>query len=80
VTPERWRECVNTLGYSNGDMARMLGRTPRRVNRWYSGKNAVPDDVADWVEAWVAEFRSWPTRNPPPQPRHAAPGERDEED
>jgi DNA-binding transcriptional regulator YdaS (Cro superfamily) len=69
MTPERFRACMHTIGFSNGQFAKLLGRADdRRVRRWASGERAVPAEVAEWIEGAARYF----TAHPPPQMRGAA--------
>jgi hypothetical protein len=69
MTPERFRECMHTLHYTNGQLRDLLGRADdRRIRRWASGERGVPVDVAEWLEGVVRYFRT----HPPPQMRGQA--------
>ena len=69
MTPERLRECLSLLGWSQNHLADVLGlKRPDLVQRWARGASGytVPEPVAEWIE-WLAttvqELRA--TRPPP---------------
>ena len=68
MTPDRFRECLALLRWSQRGFAEATGRDPRQVQRWASGEYAIPGDVADWLER-AAAFHA---ENPPPGRRAAA--------
>jgi transcriptional regulator with XRE-family HTH domain len=62
MTPERLRECLKTLDWTQRGLARLLGRPEGTVRQWLAGVVRVPADVAEWLEA-LARFHE---RHPPP--------------
>lgn len=65
MTPDRFKECLDILGYSTAQIADLCGRSDdRRVRRWGTGQRQIPYAVADWLEGLVAYFEA----HPPPQP------------
>jgi plasmid maintenance system antidote protein VapI len=61
MSPERFRVLLGQLGWSQGEVARLLKRNAREIHRWYSGKIEIEADVAAWLEMQAA--------NPPPKRR-----------
>lgn len=72
MTPERFHECKDILGYSNVDLVRLLHLDERLIRRWANGANAIPADVEAWLEGFVSHLEDAFTRylsdNPPPPP------------
>lgn len=62
MTPERFRECLATIGWTPHQLATILSMEERQTRRWASGAYAVPERVAEWLER-VAAFHA---ANPPP--------------
>jgi hypothetical protein len=65
MTPARYRECLELLGLSQNDIARLLRCSDRMTHRWASGKIAVPPGIAAWLERWVAIRQAHPDPAPP---------------
>lgn len=72
MTPERFHECKDILGYSNVDLVRLLHIDERLIRRWANGSNRIPDDVGEWLEGFVRHlndaFTGYLSDNPPPEP------------
>lgn len=49
MTPERLAQCLETLRWTNRDLARALGRSETIVRRWHSGA-VIPGAVQNWLE------------------------------
>jgi hypothetical protein len=62
MTPERFRACLDELGWSGRGLAALLRIDERQVRRWASGEYAVPPATAAWLER-LARFHE---ANPPP--------------
>jgi ribosome-binding protein aMBF1 (putative translation factor) len=67
MTPDRFRDIVTKLEgepmlLSYTSLARMLEYDARLVRRWAAGKEAVPNDVGEWLEKLAAFLEA----NPPP--------------
>lgn len=62
MTPERFRECLSLLAWSQRGLAAILDMDERQVRRWAAGA-AIPEPIAAWLEK-LARFHE---RNPPPQ-------------
>lgn len=61
MTPERFRECLDAIGWTGRELARRLEVDERQVRRWSSGSE-MPQRVADWIEALAEAHQA----NPPP--------------
>lgn len=64
MTPERFRQILDLLGWSQGEVARLLQRDSREMRRWASGQNAIDAEAAAWLEKQAAD---------PPPARRARP-------
>ena len=62
MTPDEYRQVVDAIGWSSEEVARRLGVTSKRAQRWRSGNTAVPEPVAAWLRRLAHEVE----RNPPP--------------
>lgn len=63
MTPDRLRECLALLGWSQHQLARMTGRQEGAVRMWARGRIAVEPAVAAWLERWAGFAAAHP---PPP--------------
>lgn len=68
MTPDRFRDVLAELHWSQRGLADILARDERQVRRWASGQYPVPDDVAAWLEK-LATFHA---ASPPPGKPDAA--------
>jgi hypothetical protein len=66
MTPERLQECMRILNLAPSDLAFVIDRDLRRIRRWRSGESAVPDNIAIWLEGWVAYTEEHPSPSPHP--------------
>lgn len=73
MTPDRLRQCIDALGWSQRGLAGELGRPEGTVRQWARGATQIPDDVAAWLDAAaafagprLAEISAWRAANPPP--------------
>lgn len=62
MTPTRLRECLDILGFNQSGLAEKLGCNSRTVRYWATGRNPVPDKIAEWLEACVEIKWSWERR------------------
>jgi len=62
VTPDRFRERLRALDWSQRSLAALLDVDERQVRRWASGDYGAPDRIAEWLER-LAHFHE---ENPPP--------------
>ena len=65
MTPDEYRQTVDTIGWSSEEVARRLGVTSKRAQRWRSGNVAVPEPIAVWLRRLAAAVDRHP---PPPHP------------
>lgn len=63
MTPDRFRECLALLHWSQRGLADVLRMDERQIRRWATGAYAVPEPIAAWLEK-LARFHE---RNPPPE-------------
>jgi transcriptional regulator with XRE-family HTH domain len=47
---DRFRECLAALDWSQHSIARLLGVNFATVQRWATGKQEIPPDIATWLE------------------------------
>lgn len=60
MTPDRLRECLALLRWSQRGFAEALSCDDRLVRRWASGDATIPPDVAAWLEALAAAHAAHP--------------------
>lgn len=69
MTPDRFRELLTALDWSQRGIARLLNRHEGTVRQWARGTVEIPEDVAIWVEVLGRHH----LQNPPP-PNNAREG------
>ncbi len=62
MTPDRLRECLAALDWTQRGLARLLGQDERQVRRWATGEYPVPSPVA----AWLDRLAAYHAKHPPP--------------
>lgn len=62
MTPDRLRECLAALGWTQRGLARLLERQEGTVRQWARAAVQIPDDVAGWLEIRAKHAE----RHPPP--------------
>lgn len=62
MTPTRLRECIDALGWSQRNLARLINRQEGTVRQWARGIVETPEEVAVWLETLTACHN----QNPPP--------------
>lgn len=50
MTPERFSECLDHIGWSMRGVAYMLDLHETRLRRWASGRYPVPEEIGSWLE------------------------------
>jgi hypothetical protein len=65
MTPTRYREALETLGLSQRGLAPILRCSDRLTLSWATGREAIPPEVAGWLESWVAIRLAHPDPPPP---------------
>lgn len=63
MTPARFYQCLDAIGWSVRGIADRLCVPPARSQRWAEGKYPVPPEVAKWLERLATTHE----RNPPPK-------------
>ncbi len=46
LSPEQLRAALQTLGLTQAEFGRLIGRTARSINRWVVGDRAIPPEAA----------------------------------
>jgi ribosome-binding protein aMBF1 (putative translation factor) len=69
VTPDRFRECLQLLDWSQRGVAALLDINERQVRRFATGQYRIPDPIAEWLET-LARFHE---AHPAPMPATPAP-------
>lgn len=62
MTPDRFRECLAVLRWSQRGLADALAMDERQVRRWAAGAD-IPAPIAAWLE----RAGTWHEKNPPPR-------------
>ena len=73
MTPTRFRECLVTIGLSQRGLAPLLQCSDRLTRSWATGREAIPPEVADWLESWVTIRLAHPDPAPPESWRRRRP-------
>jgi ribosome-binding protein aMBF1 (putative translation factor) len=60
MTPERFRECVEHIGWSMRSLADQLGMHETRTRRWADGSYPVPKEIERWLEKLAAVHERYP--------------------
>ena len=60
MTPERLRECLTLLRWSQRGLADALGVHQTTARRWTTGEGTVPANVAQWLEDLTAAHEAQP--------------------
>lgn len=55
MTPERFRDCLRALSWSQRGVAALLDVDERQVRRWATGHYSIPEPIAAWLET-LAKF------------------------
>jgi len=63
MTPDRFRKCLDVLGWSQRGVADTLGCADSLTRGWARGKGTIPADVAAWLEDRARHAEA----TPPPQ-------------
>jgi DNA-binding transcriptional regulator YdaS (Cro superfamily) len=50
MTPTRYRECLDAIGWTPWGLATRLGVHETRTRRWGTGRYEIPENVARWLE------------------------------
>ena len=63
MTPDRMRECLALLHWTQRGLAEMLGLDERQVRRWATGQYPIPEAAAAWLDRMAAVIAA----DPPPR-------------
>lgn len=61
MTPSKFKEIRECLGYNQKEFAVKLGYSDEHVNRWENDKKPIPDTIAEYVtllkimERWTSK-------------------------
>lgn len=69
MNPDRLRECLALLRWSQRGLAVALTMDERQVRRWATGVAVIPEQVAAWLERRAAAMAA----DPPPVRQAASP-------
>ena len=54
MSPTRLRECIALPGWSQRELARLVGLGDRAVSKMSTGKHSIPPELEEWLEAMAA--------------------------
>ena len=60
MTPDRLRECLDSLYWSQRLLARILGVDESLVRKWARGARPIPAAIGPWLESLAAVHAAWP--------------------
>lgn len=60
MTPERFRECLAAIGWTQHGLAAVLGVHETRPRRWATGRYEIPPAVAEWLERLAETHEAYP--------------------
>ena len=60
MTPERFQECLDLIGWSQRSLVDRLGMSQTTMRRWAEGSYPVPRDVAQWLERLATAHARYP--------------------
>ncbi len=60
MSPDRFRECLALLHWSQRGLADILDTHPTTVRRMATGDATIPNNVAAWLEELAAAHRARP--------------------
>jgi len=70
MTPERFKQCLDALGYGARAFGAIIDRDSRWMRRWLMG-HPIPADFAGWLEDAVAhrprDMARYVEQHPPPE-------------
>ena len=61
MTPDRFRECLAMLHWSQRGVAEILYCDDRLVRRWADGSEPVPESVERWLEGLARAHQALPS-------------------
>jgi ribosome-binding protein aMBF1 (putative translation factor) len=60
MTPDRIRECLAAMHWSQRRLAEILYCDDRMVRRWADGSEPIPESVERWLEELVSAHKALP--------------------
>ena len=60
MTPDRFRECLAALHWSQRGLAEILYCDDRLVRRWAQGTEPIPQSIARWIEELAGAHDAFP--------------------
>ena len=60
MTPDRFRECLTALHWTQRGLARILDRPEGTVRQWARGAVRIPEDVKHWLEYLTFHHKALP--------------------
>ena len=60
MTPERFRECLTALCWTQHGFAAVIDVNEREVRRWASGQNPIPLRIAIWLDKLARYHEAYP--------------------
>lgn len=60
MTPDRLRECLTSLRWSQRELAKVLDIDEARVRRWARGAAPIPQAIEPWLESLAAVHNALP--------------------
>ena len=54
MSPTRLRECIALPGWSQRELARLIGLGDRSVSKMSTGRHGIPPELEEWLEAMAA--------------------------
>ena len=60
MTPDRFRQCLALLHWSQRGLAEILDTHPTTVRRMATGDASIPGSVAEWLEGLAAVHQARP--------------------
>jgi hypothetical protein len=60
MTPDRLRECLALLHWSQRGLAEILYCDDRLIRRWAQGSEPVPESIARWLERLASALEASP--------------------
>ncbi|MGD0107284.1 MAG: helix-turn-helix transcriptional regulator [Rhodopila sp.] len=54
MSPDSFRACLQSIGWTQRGLADRLGIHETRVRRWAGGQYQIPPDIAAWLERLAA--------------------------
>ena len=56
MTPDRFSECLDQLGWSQRHLSALLGCDTNLPTRWSRGDALIPPSIGSWLEALITAY------------------------